>query len=120
MGECARRGVWQVPAKHNAFTMMGSVVLDLREAQFTAPETVIEAYAIMAGIDIFVNPQTRVIVEGFGIMGDFSESRSKVAADLSPDSPVVRIKGMALMAAVNVKRKDLPGTTKNRLGITNR
>ena len=119
LGECKRTGVWQVPAKHNAFSMMGSVTLDLREAQFTAPETVIEAVAIMAGVDIFVNAQTRVIVEGVGIMGDFSESRPKVAADLRPDSPVVRVKGLALMAAVNVRRKDLPGT-KNRLGLPNR
>ncbi len=120
MGDCTRRGVWEVPAKHNAFSLMGSITLDLREAQFTAQETVIEAYAIMAGIDIYVNPQTRVIVEGIGIMGEFSEGKSKVAADLRPDSPVVRIKGMALMAGVGVKRKDLPGTTKNRLGISNR
>jgi hypothetical protein len=120
MGECKRVGVWEVPAKHNAFSMMGGVTLDLREAVFTTQETVIEAVAIMAGIDIYVNPQTRVIVEGVGIMGDFSESRSKVAADLRPDSPVVRVKGISLMAGVSVKRKDLPGTTKNRLGITNR
>jgi hypothetical protein len=120
MGDCTRRGVWEVPAKHNAFSMMGSITIDLREAVFTSHETVIEAVAIMAGIDIYVNPQTRVIVEGIGIMGDFSESRSKVAPDLRPDSPVVRVKGMALMAGVAVKRKDLPGTTKNRLGISNR
>jgi hypothetical protein len=74
----------------------------------------------MAGIDIIVNPQTRVVVEGFGIMGDFSEARSKVPAALGPESPVVRVRGMALMAGVSVKRKDLPGTSKNRLGLTNR
>jgi len=120
MGDCTRRGVWEVPAKHNAFSMMGSITIDLREAQFTSHETVIEAYAIMAGIDIYVNPQTRVIVEGIGIMGDFSEGRSKVAPDFGPDSPIVRVKGMALMAGIGVKRKDLPGTSKNRLGITKR
>ena len=120
MGECKRQGVWEVPAKHNAFSLMGGITLDLREARFTAQETVIECVAIMAGIDIYVNPQTRVIVEGVGVMGDFSEGRSKVPADLRPDSPVVRVKGLALMAGVNVKRKDLPGTTKNRLGLPNR
>ena len=120
MGECKRRGVWEVPAKHNAFSLMGGVTLDLREARFAAQETVIECVAIMAGIDIYVNPQTRVIVEGVGIMGEFSESTTKVAADITADSPVVRVKGLALMAGVSVKRKDLPGTTKNRLGIPNR
>ena len=120
MGDCTRRGVWEVPAKHNALSVMGGVTLDLREARFTAHETVIEAYAIMAGIDIIVNPWTHVIVEGVGIMGDFSEARTRVAADLRPDSPVVRVKGMALMGGVSVKRKELPGTSRNRLGISNR
>jgi hypothetical protein len=120
MGDCTRRGVWQVPEKHNAFTMMGNITLDLREAQLTSHETVIEVYAIMAGVEIVVNPWTRVIVEGVGIMGAFGEARSKVASDIRPDSPVVRVKGLALMAGVDVKRKDLPGTTRNRMGITNR
>jgi hypothetical protein len=109
MSDCTRRGVWQVPAKHNVFTLMGGVTLDLREARFEARETTIEAYAIMAGVDIIVNQWTQVIVEGIGIMGDFSEARSKVQAEIGPDSPVVRVRGMALMAGVNVKRKAMPG-----------
>lgn len=109
MGDCTRRGVWEVPAKHNAFTMMGAITLDLREARFTARETVIEAYAIMAGVEIIVNPQTHVIVEGVGIMGAFNEARSKVTPEIGPDSPVVRVKGLALMAGVDVKRKAMPG-----------
>jgi hypothetical protein len=119
MGDCTRRGVWQVPDRHTAFSMMGSVTIDLREARFTARETVIDAYAIMAGIDIVVNPWTHVVVEGLGIMGDFSEARSKVAPELGPDSPVVRIRGMALMAGVSVKRKAMPGEKRPR-GIRGR
>jgi hypothetical protein len=109
MGDCTRRGAWEVPAKHNAFSLMGSVNLDLREARFVARETVIEAYAIMAGIDITVNPWTRVVVEGVGIMGDFSEARPKAPPELGPDSPVVRVRGLALMAGVSVRRKAMPG-----------
>jgi hypothetical protein len=109
MSDCSRRGVWEVPPKHNVVTLMGGVTLDLREARLTARETTIEAYAIMAGVDIVVNPWTRVVVEGVGIMGDFSEARSKVEAELTPDSPVVRVRGLALMAGVSVKRKAMPG-----------
>jgi hypothetical protein len=109
MSDCTRRGVWQVPAKHNVFTLMGGVTLDLREARFEARDTTIEAYAIMAGVDIIVNQWTQVIVEGIGIMGDFSEARSKVLPEIGPDSPVVRVRGLALMAGVNVKRKAMPG-----------
>ncbi len=114
MGDCTRRGVWQVPDRHTAFSMMGSVTIDLREARFTARETVIDAYAIMAGIDIVVNPWTHVVVDGVGVMGDFSEARPKVPAEVGPDSPVVRVRGMALMAAVNVRRKPMPGAPRRR------
>jgi hypothetical protein len=116
MGDCTRRGVWQVGERHTAFSMMGSVTLDLREAQFAAPEVTIDAYAIMAGIDVIVNAHTQVIVEGVGIMGDFSESRPKVPAEITPTSQVVRVKGMALMAGVSVQRKPMPGESRKRLG----
>ena len=36
LGDCTRRGVWEVPPKHNAFSFMGGVTLDLREARFAA------------------------------------------------------------------------------------
>lgn len=116
MGDCSRRGVWRVPEQHTAFSMMGSVTLDLREAVFGAQEVTINAVAIMAGIDIIVNPWTQVIVDGVGIMGDFSQSRDKAPAELTAGSPVVRVKGLALMAGVNVQRKPMPGEPRKRLG----
>lgn len=115
MGDCSRKGVWRVPEQHTAFTMMGSVTLDLREAQFDAREVTINAYAIMAGIDIVVNPWTQVVVDGIGVMGDFSQSRDKVPAEIGPGSPVVHVKGLALMAGVNVKRRAMPGEARKRL-----
>lgn len=115
MSETKRQGAWQVPAKHTAAALMGSVTLDLREAHLTAHETVIEAYAVMAGVDILVNAWTRVVVDGVGVMGDFNEARPKVDAELGPDSPVVRVKGLALMGAVNVRRRPMPGENPRRL-----
>jgi len=116
MSDCTRRGVWRIPEEHTAFSMMGSVTLDLREALFEAREVTITAVAIMAGIDVVVNPHTQVIVDGIGIMGDFSQSRDRVPAEIMPGSPVVRLKGLALMAGVNVQRKAMPGESRKRLG----
>lgn len=108
MGGSTRRGVWEVGAKHTAFAMWAGIDIDLREAVFTESETVIYANAIWAGIDVIVNAHTKVIVEGVGIMGAFDQSRDKVEAQLGPDSPTVRVKGLALMAGVNVVRKPMP------------
>ena len=74
--------------------------MDLRQARFATRETVIRAYGIWSGIDIYVNAHTRVIVDGVGIMGAFDQARDKVQPELGPDSPLVRVTGFALMARV--------------------
>lgn len=116
MGDCSRRGAWRVQDRHTAFALMGSVTLDLREAVFSVREVTIFANAVMASIDVVVNPGTVVVVEGVGVMGDFSEARAKAPAELGPDSPVVRVKGMALMGSVTVRRKPMPGEDRRLLG----
>ena len=55
MGGTSRKGLWEVGSTHTAFAMMGGVDIDLRQARFTTRETVIRAYAIWSGIDIYVN-----------------------------------------------------------------
>ena len=115
MGGCTRKGAWLVPEKHQAFALMAGVDLDLREATFAARETTIYANAMMAGIDITVDARTHVIVEGIGIMGAFEHGRDKVPAEITPDSPVVRVKGIALMAGVTVTRKGPPRPRKRKM-----
>jgi hypothetical protein len=114
MGGTTRTGVWEVGAKHTAFAMWGGIDIDLRQARFTEPETVIYANAIWAGIDVIVNAHTNVIVEGIGIMGAFDQARDKVEAQVGPDSPLVRVKGFALMAGVTVVRKPMPGEERRK------
>jgi hypothetical protein len=114
MGGSSRKGLWEVGATHTAFAMWAGITLDLREARLTSRETVIYANAIWAGIDIVVNEHTHVIVDGIGIMGGFEQARDKVAPAVGPESPVVRVKGIALMAGVSVQRKPMPGTSKRR------
>ena len=115
MGDCTRKGAWLVPARHNAFALMGGITLDMREATFAAKETVVYANAVMAGIDIYVDARTHVIVEGVGIMGAFDQGRDKVPAEVTADSPVVRVKGVGLMAGVTVTRKGPPGERRRRI-----
>ena len=55
MGGTSRKGLWEVGPTHTAFAIMGGVELDLRQARFTTRETVIRAFGIWSGIDIYVN-----------------------------------------------------------------
>ncbi|WP_121256778.1 DUF1707 SHOCT-like domain-containing protein [Nocardioides ferulae] len=111
-----RKGAWLVGPTHNALTLMGGITIDLREAVFATPEVVINANAVMGAVDVHVNAWTRVVVEGVGIMGAFEEGRAKVAPEIGPHSPLVRVKGVALMGAVTVTRKPMPGEKRRRLG----
>ena len=83
MGDCTRKGAWLVPERHNAFALMGGITLDMREATFAAKETVVHANAVMAGIDIYVDARTHVIVEGVGIMAP----STRAATRCRPRSP---------------------------------
>jgi hypothetical protein len=48
-------------------------------------------------------------------MGAFDQGRDKVEAQITADSPVVRVKGIALMAGVTVTRKNPPGQGRKKL-----
>lgn len=109
-----RRGVWEVGEIHTALSLMGGITLDLRQAVLISRETTIHAYAVMGGVEVFVNAGTRVSVEGFGVMGAFEQQRDKVEPALGLASPLVRVKGLALMGGVTVVRKPMPGEKKKR------
>jgi len=116
MGECRRQGAWLVPASHTAFSLMGSVTLDLRGATFDARDITITANAVMGEVKVLVDAGTNVVVSGVPIMGEFHQGKDKIAPQLGPDSPIVRVKGVALMGSVTVQRLPPPGTPKRMLG----
>ena len=112
----SRKGVWVVPQQMTVVAFMGGADLDLRRAQFAAREVTITINAIMGGADIKVNPHTHVIMEGVGILGGYSGPSDSVPAELTADSPVVRIKGFAIMGGVSVTRKPVRGSRRRLRG----
>jgi hypothetical protein len=116
MGDCQRRGAWQVPDQHGALALMGSITLDLRQAVLEARETTINANAIMGEIKIIIPAHMHAVVDGTPIMGDYGQAKDKVPAQIGPDSPTIRVKGVALMGSVQVVRQPPPGTPRKILG----
>jgi len=116
MSECKRQGAWHLPAHHAAFALMGSVTLDLRLASLESNDVSISANAIMGEVKIIIPAHMQAIVDGMPIMGEFGQGKDKVVAEIGPHSPVVRVKGMALMGSVTVVRLPPPGTPKKIIG----
>ena len=97
-----RRGRWNVPKKLTTFALFGGGVVDLRYADFTAPDVEIRTYSIFGGQTILVPPEVNVDLDGHAVMGNFDHS---VKGDGTPGAPRVHVRGFSLWGSVGVKRK---------------
>lgn len=97
-----RRGRWYIPRRMTTFTLFGGGVVDLRYADFTAPEVEIHAYSILGGQTILLPPEVNVEIAGRGVMGGFDRDAQGSGA---PGAPKVRIKGFSLFGGVGIKRR---------------
>lgn len=101
LGGASRKGRWIPARKTNAIGLMGGVELDMREAVLAPGVTEIHCFAIWGGIEVVVPPGVAVECDGVGILGGF-EQRHETELLTDPDSPVIRIRGIALMGGVEV------------------
>lgn len=97
-----RRGRWNVPKKLTTFALFGGGVVDLRYADFTAPDVDVRTYSIFGGQTILVPPEVNVDVDGVGVMGNFDQN---VDGAGTSGAPRVHIRGFSLWGSVSVKRK---------------
>jgi Domain of unknown function (DUF1707) len=107
-----RSGRWVVPRRYTCVSVMGGIDLDLREAQFSEREIIIQAFALMGGVNIIASDDVYIDVSGVGFMGGFD---NRADGPGLPGAPRVQVIGFALMGGVNVKRKPLkPGKGKGK------
>jgi hypothetical protein len=103
LGSTSRRGKWRVPARVVVKARLGSVELDLTEAEIERAETVIEVSAVLGSIEIDVPEGLHVECEGNAILGSFDHLVQSAAT--KRDRRVVRIVGTATLGSVEVKVK---------------
>ncbi len=103
MSAARRRGRWRPGEELNAFALMGSCEIDLRQAEIDGGAVTINATSIMGAIDIIVPDGIEVDLDEFHLMGAVETRLSNVPR--VPGSPVVRIKAFALMGSVVVRTK---------------
>jgi hypothetical protein len=109
LGGMERKGRW-IPARQNfAFSVMGGMTLDFREALLPPGETEVWIFTIMGGADVIVPPGLTVESDGVAILGGF-EHREDVEVAPDPESPILRLRGVALMGGVDVTVR-YPGET---------
>jgi hypothetical protein len=102
MSGVVRKGRWVVPGRIRAVAIMGGIELDLSAAELTAPITEIHVTAIMGGVVVSVPPGVRLESDGLAILGGFEDQLHEPASG-DPNAPVVRVRGLAFMGAVETK-----------------
>jgi hypothetical protein len=106
MSSTRRTGRWAVPRDLTMFAMMSDTKLDLTQASLPVGGIVnIEITAMMASVKIVVPPGMRVINEMHSFMADVRSSGDDFDVDglMSPQTPVIRLTGTAIMAEIKVK-----------------
>ncbi|HEV3264022.1 MAG TPA: adenylate/guanylate cyclase domain-containing protein [Acidimicrobiales bacterium] len=103
MSGATAKGRWRVGDHTTAIAVMGGCVLDLRQAEIYGSEAVINAFAIMGGIDIIVPEGIDVELAGFAVMG----GRNSRIRDIPiiPGSPRIIIRAFPIMGGVEVRSR---------------
>ena len=100
--ETKRSGPW-IPARRNTVAaVMGSMVLDLREALLGPGETLFTVTAVMSSVEVVVPPGLHIECSGSAILGSF-EQRGTRSVLASGDMPLVRIDGFAVLSSVEIE-----------------
>ncbi len=107
-----RKGAWVVPASFSAVTILGGVEIDFREARFAERVVTVHVVAILGGVEITVPEDVTVHVSGVGIMGGFEHGASGAG---QPGGPEIIINGVAILGGVEVRRKPLKKSRRERL-----
>jgi len=97
-----RKGRWRVGGRTNAFSLFGSVEIDLTEALFGQRLTVINATSIFGSVEIKVPENISLRGSGTGVFGNF-EVDTLESAD--PEAPVVVVNGYSVFGNVEAKPK---------------
>ncbi len=99
-----RKGRWRVPKRLRVLAVGGGIDLDFREAQLGPGVTEVKVKSVMGGIAIIVPPDLHVECEGRAILGAF-EGMESGTGEPDPDAPLLRIRGVAIMGAVEISTR---------------
>jgi hypothetical protein len=107
-GGSTKKGAWICAPKHTAFCAFGGVTVDLRNAQLTAPTTVINVASHFGGVDVVVPEDYRIMLKVLPVFGGSAVRDSKRVTinqtDLPANAPVIEVRGYAAFGGVSVRR----------------
>ena len=103
LGSARRAGSWTLPRQLRVVATLGSTELDLRQATFSEGTTDIELFALFGSVQVTVPPGVRVECDVDTLAASAEVEGAGGGPGAAPDSPVVRLRGTAVFASVEVR-----------------
>ncbi|MGW1544613.1 DUF1707 SHOCT-like domain-containing protein [Streptomyces sp. NPDC002309] len=97
-----RKGRWRAGRRIHAYSVFGSVEIDLSEAVFEYQQVVIKAWSVFGNVEVRVPENVSLRGSGGGVLGNF-EVDNQDAADA--DAPVVFVEGWAVLGNIEARPK---------------
>lgn len=97
-----RKGRWRAGRRMHAYSVFGSVEIDLSEAIFEYQQVVIKAVSVFGDVQIRVPENVSLRGTGGGVLGNF-EVHTLDSAE--PEAPVVYVDGWAVLGNVEARPK---------------
>jgi Domain of unknown function (DUF1707)/Cell wall-active antibiotics response 4TMS YvqF len=94
-----RNGRWAVADEYRATAVISSGVVDLRQVQFTAPETTMRVNSWVSTVYVIVPEDAEVHVTGTAILGGFRQDREGTGY---PAAHRINVTGVAVCGSVLV------------------
>ncbi|HEX4336457.1 MAG TPA: DUF1707 domain-containing protein [Polyangiaceae bacterium] len=104
LGNTERRGRFHIDGSHAVLSVLGNVELDLRDVELPPGVTTLHVRAVLGNVEITVPPSLIVDCEGTGLLGSFT-GVNHMPEERSPDEPVLRIAGSAVLGNVEVRTR---------------
>jgi hypothetical protein len=102
LGGADLRGRCHVGPRTSVVAVMGGTDVDLNDAVFDAREVVLNVFCLMGGVEIRVPEGVHVVDEVTAILGGADSDGPAVEPPVG--APVVRVRGVAIMGGVDVRR----------------
>jgi hypothetical protein len=100
IGSVKRSGRWRLDRDTKVATVLGSIKLDLRDAEITASEINLHVESVVGSVKVWVPYGIAVEVDGHSVLG----SRSVAEDTPRPGAPVLRLRVDTVLGSVKVYR----------------
>jgi hypothetical protein len=103
LGSIKRSGRWRLDRDTEMVAVVGSVKLDLRQAEIAAPEVELHVRAVVGSVKVWIPRGVRVEVDGVSVLG--SRQIAEDSGSGYPGAPLLRLRVDTVVGSVKVYRR---------------